>query len=324
MALPDRFSGFMEQIPPESLGYARSRLDRQANRRAEADFLAGERARPEARAVVVFTPGDTIALRPAERGGALHSFAEAEYFGAPSETLYLGRDIAEGFPIFALAMAPPASNPEHAAADETTIVDLRSIASQGLAPAADLGMLATARAMVSWHASHCFCSRCGAPSHAADGGWKRICEACGGEHFPRTDPVVIMLAVRGDHCLLGRQPRFPQGMYSALAGFMEPGETIEDAVRREIAEEAGIACGAVRYLGSQPWAFPMSLMIGALAEATSETIAIDRQELEDARWFHRDEIRLMLEKRHPDGLLAPNPIAIAHHLLRVFVEQASD
>jgi NAD+ diphosphatase len=136
------------------------------------------------------------------------------------------------------------------------------------------------------------------------------------QHFPRTDPVVIMLAVDGDACLLGRQPRFPKGMYSALAGFLEPGETIEAAVRREIQEEAGVACGEVRYFASQPWPFPSSLMIGCFAEARSLALEVDRVELEDARWFPRDEALALLERRHPDGLAAPIPMAIAHHLLK--------
>ena len=135
-------------------------------------------------------------------------------------------------------------------------------------------------------------------------------------HFPRTDPVVIMLAVDGDDCLLGRQPRFPKGMYSSLAGFVEPGETIEAAVRREILEESGVVCGEVRYFASQPWPFPSSLMIGCFAEARSRAVAVDRTELEDARWFSRAETRELLERRHPAGLAAPIPMAIAHHLIK--------
>lgn len=129
-----------------------------------------------------------------------------------------------------------------------------------------------------------------------------------------------MLALNGDRCLLGRQKRFPKGMYSALAGFIEPGETIEEAVRREIHEEAGVLCGRVRYVASQPWPFPSSLMIGCLTLAESEEIQIDGKELEDARWFDRDEVRAMFDKRHPDGLLAPNRMAIAHHLLRYWLD----
>ncbi len=138
-------------------------------------------------------------------------------------------------------------------------------------------------------------------------GWRRDCPRCKAIHFPRTDPVVIMLAVDGDACLLGRQPRFPKGMYSALAGFVEPGETIEAAVRREIREEAAVVCRAVQYFASQPWPFPASLMIGCFAEAESRSLEIDRVELEDARWFSRDEAIALIERRHPDGLMAPTP-----------------
>jgi len=155
-----------------------------------------------------------------------------------------------------------------------------------------------------------------------DAGWRRDCPSCGAQHFPRTDPVVIMLTERGDRCLLGRQPHFAPGMWSTLAGFVEPGETIEEAVRRETLEEAGVTTGAVRYFASQPWPFPMSLMIGCIATATSEDLVIDRNELEDARWFARDEVAEMLMRTHPDGLFVPPPIAIAHHLIRSFIEGA--
>jgi NAD+ diphosphatase len=167
-----------------------------------------------------------------------------------------------------------------------------------------------------WHARRRFCSNCGSPNEVAAAGWRRECKVCKMQHFPRTDPVVIMLAVDGDACLLGRQPRFPKGMYSALAGFLEPGETIEAAVRREIQEEAGVDCGEVRYFASQPWPFPSSLMIGCFAQARSRALEVDRVELEDARWFSREEALALLERRHPDGLVAPIPMAIAHHLLK--------
>jgi len=125
-----------------------------------------------------------------------------------------------------------------------------------------------------------------------------------------------MLATEGGRCLMGRQARFAQGMYSALAGFIEPGETMEDAVRREIHEEAGIRTGRVTYLATQPWPFPASLMIGCLAEATSTTLDVDRTELEDARWFSKDDCRLMLSNAHPEGFICPPKMAIAHHLIR--------
>jgi NAD+ diphosphatase len=192
-----------------------------------------------------------------------------------------------------------------------------------LLPPEELGPLGEAKSLLYWHQRHRFCSACGAPSRMAAGGWRRECDACAAQHFPRTDPVVIMLAVRGDACLLGRQARFVPGMYSCLAGFVEPGETIEEAVRRETREEAGIGIGRVDYLCSQPWPFPSSLMIGCLAEALDEALAIDRQELEDARWFGRTEAALILAGKHPDGLICPPPIAIAHHLLGAFVTGAA-
>jgi NAD+ diphosphatase len=183
--------------------------------------------------------------------------------------------------------------------------------------------LAEAKAMLHWHARHRFCANCGAATNVVCGGWKRECPACATEHFPRTDPVVIMLTVAGDRCLLGRSGRFAKAMYSCLAGFVEPGETIEEAVRRETLEETGIRCGRVAYFRSQPWPFPMSLMIGCHAEALSTDIVVDRTELEDARWFTREEAALMLMRRHPDGLGTPPPVAIAHHIIRAWVEGES-
>jgi NAD+ diphosphatase len=148
-----------------------------------------------------------------------------------------------------------------------------------------------------------------------EGGWKRDCPNCKVEHFPRTDPVVIMLVTSGDKCLMGRQRHFPPGMWSCLAGFVEAAETIEDAVRREIFEESGIRSTDVTYYMTQPWPYPSSLMIGCTARATSEDIVVDYTELEDARWFDRAEAGLMLKRQHPDGLTGPHPFAIAHHLV---------
>ncbi len=200
--------------------------------------------------------------------------------------------------------------------EDLKLVDLRSIAMGGLVPQDQMAMLAAAKALMHWHARHRFCSNCGTLTKVAVAGWRRDCPVCEATHFPRTDPVVIMLAVDGDACLLGRQPRFPKGMYSALAGFVEPGETIEAAVRREIREEAAVVCRAVQYFASQPWPFPASLMIGCFAAAESRSLEIDQVELEDARWFSRDEAIALLERRHSDGFSAPMPMAIAHHLLK--------
>ena len=145
-------------------------------------------------------------------------------------------------------------------------------------------------------------------------------ENCKTETFPRTDPAVIMLVHYGDKCLLGRGKHFPRGMHSTLAGFVEPGESFEDAVAREVYEEVKVKVKDVIYRSSQPWPFPSSLMIGCFAEARSRAVTVDKVELEDARWFSREEARALLEKRHPDGLLAPVPMAIAHHLLKAWVE----
>ncbi len=172
-----------------------------------------------------------------------------------------------------------------------------------------------ARALLGWHAQHRFCARCGTSSHLVRGGAMRQCSnaACAAQHFPRVDPVVLMLVVDGDGCLLGRQAQFPQGMYSALAGFVEPGESIEEAVAREVAEEAGVAVTTVRYVASQPWPFVSSLMIGCIAEARTRDLTIDPHELEDARWFSRAEVADALRGAGP--LKVPPSIALAHTLL---------
>ena len=196
------------------------------------------------------------------------------------------------------------------------VVDLRSCAAQGLVPPDELGILAQAKALFHWHRQHGFCAKCGHATVPKSSRLCRECPACGAQHFPRTDPVVIMLVTRGTRCLLGRQARFAPGMYSCLAGFLSPGETLEDSVRREVHEEAGIRVGAVAYLASQPWPWPSSIMVGCHGEAETEAITLDRDELEDGRWFEREEVAAMLERRHPDGLSAPPPLAIAHHLLR--------
>ena len=151
---------------------------------------------------------------------------------------------------------------------------------------------------------------------AAEGGYRRHCASCGLDHFPRTDPVAIIVVIDGERLLLGRQKHFAPGVYSALAGFMEPGETIEDCARREVFEEAGIRVGKVDYYASQPWPFPANLMIGLIGEALNSDIVVDQVELEDARWFTRAEALAMLADTHPDGMKVPTPMAIAHHLLR--------
>lgn len=178
----------------------------------------------------------------------------------------------------------------------------------------DAELAATAKAIMGWHLSHRFCARCGAPSTPAMAGWQRDCGACGGHHFPRTDPVVIMLITHGNAVLLGRSPGWPEGMYSLLAGFAEPGETIEAAVRREVFEETGVQVGAVSYLSSQPWPFPASLMLGCAGVALGTDITIDPAEIEDAIWVSREELAEAFIGAHP-RIMPARKGAIAHFLL---------
>ena len=184
-------------------------------------------------------------------------------------------------------------------------------------------LAATARAMFTWHASHGFCAACGTASTFAMGGWQRDCPACGRHHFPRTDPVVIMLITHGNSVLVGRSPGWPDRMYSLLAGFVEPGETLEAAVRREVFEEAGVRVGPVTYLASQPWPFPASLMCGMAGQALTREITIDPAEIEEARWVTREEMADVFAGQHP-AINPARPGAIAHFLLENWLADRLD
>jgi NAD+ diphosphatase len=302
-----------------ALGYAAAAVDRGGDARNDAAFIAAAAADPAALTYVL--GGDRAMLAPGEPTRALFTPVEAAALGEAAARLYLGRAAAGG-PRFATVL--PAADLERLAAAGTYLaVDLRSLATEGLLPAEDIGALGLAKSLAAWHARHGFCPNCGAATAIVSGGWRRLCPACGAEHYPRVDPVAIMLVSDGERALLGRQPRFAPGRYSCLAGFVEPGETIEAAVRREVLEEAGIRVGTVSYLASQPWPFPSSLMLACRGVALSCDIVIDPTELEEARWFDRAELALMLAGTHPDGLGAPPPMAIAHHLIRHFVEEAA-
>jgi NAD+ diphosphatase len=187
----------------------------------------------------------------------------------------------------------------------------------------DAELAATARALLGWHQTHRFCACCGAPSAAAKSGWQRDCAACGAHHFPRTDPVVIMLITDGEEVLLGRSPGWPPGMYSLLAGFVEPGETVEGAVRREVWEEAGVRVAEVSYLASQPWPFPASLMLGCRGRAASRTIRLDPAELEDALWVSRARLLTILAGQD-SAILPPRQGAIAGFLLHNWLADRLD
>jgi NAD+ diphosphatase len=198
-------------------------------------------------------------------------------------------------------------------------VDLKSFAAQNFLPDAEMGMIAQANSVLKWHENHGFCAKCGANTASAYGGWRRDCDACGTQHFPRTDPVVIMLVTYRDHCLLGAGRGFQEQRYSCLAGFMEPGETIEDAARRELFEEAGVIATQVEYMFSQPWPFPSSIMIGVHMEAKSMEVKVDGTELTDAKWVSKSDIDAVLKGATDRGFVLPPRIAIARTMLEAWV-----
>ena len=280
--------------------FAGGRLDRRAQLRQQTALrmavkLAGDRA---------------VIIENAEGGAQLAYFEEPDAPGL----VHLG--VSEsGASIVAQAIEESALPAGH------RLADLRSLAMQGLLGTHELAVLAQARSLLSWHQRHRYCANCGAPTQFAEAGYRRDCGSCNAQHFPRTDPVVIMAVTGPAGVLLGRGHAFQPGVYSALAGYMEPGETIEEAARREIFEETGVIAQEVRYHSSQPWPFPSSLMIGLLAKAVGGGIEIDATELQDARWFGRAELLDMLADRHRGGLKAPRPAAIAHHLIRAAVEE---
>jgi NAD+ diphosphatase len=315
-----RAQGSVDLGPAPRLGYTQSLIDRAAERRLDLGYL--QQAEQADGSGTYLIAGELVIMRKATQGlEPLFRPAEARALAPARETVFLG--VHDGAARFGQAIDKSGVDALKARAD-LQLTDLRTIAVQGLVAPEHLPPLAEAKAMLQWHARHRFCANCGAQTAVTCAGWKRDCPACKAEHFPRTDPVAIMLAIDGERCLLGRSARFVAGNWSCLAGFIEPGETIEDAVRREVLEESGVVCGQVKYFAAQPWPFPMSLMIGCHAEAVSTKITVDTTELEDARWFSRQEAAQMLARRHPDGLVTPPPIAIAHHIIRAWVEQGGD
>lgn len=203
-------------------------------------------------------------------------------------------------------------------------VDFRSLVTQGTVGEQDMGIIALARSLTHSAARSRYCGACGAPTREEHAGWKRICTRCGETWFPRVDPVVIMLVHDGSRVLLAREPHFPPGLYSALAGFIEPGETIEEAVRRETKEETGVLLSKVAIIANQPWPMPHSLMIGCHAIAPKNAgLRIDKTEIEDARWFERDEVRHMIRGTHESGLFVPPRQALANTLLTLWLASAT-
>jgi NAD+ diphosphatase len=308
-----------DSFPLGQPGFVSHPIDRAAHLRTSDDKLFKLEDHRDARAYVVHRDSLLIAQGP-DGDRALVTLAEARKFGANPGTIFLG--LKDGAAVFGMGIGAAAVEDLMGRSD-VIVENLRALAAQGRVPSHELSTIAMAKSLVSWHQRHGFCANCGARTTMSQGGWRRDCPSCKAEHFPRTDPVVIMLVTSGDKCLLGRQSQFPAGMWSCLAGFVEAAETVEDAVRREILEESNIQCTDVRYYMTQPWPYPSSLMIGCTARATTTDIVVDRSELEDARWFDRSDVAAMLKREHPDGHTGPHPVAIAHHLLAQWIQDTA-
>ena len=275
------------------MAFVSSPLNRMANQRTEAGWLAKQVASENAKFIQMFGDG----VRMAEHKPVLTRPKAGHDF------IFLGTD-DKNAPWFAFS-----------ANAEGEMQALRPLMMSHTVPQEKLSIMAQARSLLHWHERHGFCANCGQKTEMSDAGYRRHCPSCETDHFPRTDPVVIMAVRHGEKILLGRQKAWAPGMFSAVAGFMEPGESLEQAVAREVKEETGITVGKVTYVASQPWPFPSSLMVGCVAEATSEIISLDDKELEAAHWFSFEDVRLMLAGNHPDGIHASHPWAIAHHVI---------
>lgn len=302
----------------EDVTFGGSGLDRAAALRGDADRIASLLAAGSVLALWRGKPllavGALVWLPPDHP--VLAEGAPPVFLGLDEGQPRFARDVSHWTPETPVTDAPVFLDPNlqthPALPDSHAFQDLRNVMA-ALSPR-EAELAATAKAVLHWHQSHGFCAACGQKSVMVQAGWQRSCPSCNTQHFPRTDPVVIMLVTRGNKLLIGRNAVWPEGMYSLLAGFVEPGETLEAAVRREVVEESGIKIGAVRYLASQPWAFPASLMFGCIAEATSDEITLDPAELQDALWINREDMVSVLAGQHPT-IKAGRKGAIAHFLI---------
>jgi NAD+ diphosphatase len=316
----------------ETVTFGGSGLDRAARLRVDPEAVAAALCDPAARVLPVWRGKPLFAAEP-----RLLAWLEAGHpvLGAADEApVFLGLD--EGTPRFAVdisgwqpdevpdtvgAFVDPSEQRHPLLPADHAFAELRANMTRLDPRSAEL--VATAKAILGWHETHGFCARCGARSRIAEAGWQRLCPDCGARHFPRTDPVVIMLILSGNDVLMGRSPGWPEGMYSLLAGFVEPGESLEAAVRREVGEETGVAVGAVGYLASQPWPFPASLMVGCRGEATSREITVDPAELEAARWVSREEMLDIFAGRS-QAMKPARPGSIAHFLISAWLADRLD
>ena len=310
-------------------------LDRAAELRPDADAVARAKSDPHARAVLMWR-GKPLTHRARPASLLRLPLDHPACADANRDTMILlGRE--DGAPRFALDLSAwepsdldpsalggfldPTEQHHPACAEDEVFAELRRVM-PWLSPR-DAELAATAKAVFGWHDSHGFCAKCGSRSDMTQAGWQRTCPACGAHHFPRTDPVVIMMLTHGNSVLMGRSPGWPEGMYSLLAGFVAPGEPLEAAVRREVLEEAGVQVGAVDYLSSQPWPFPASLMFGCRGAALTRDITIDPHEIEDAIWVTREDMLSIFAGEH-DTIAPARKGAIAHFLLENWLADTLD
>ena len=287
-------------------------IDRAAHHRLDEIWL-DEAIQREDVLILLLRAGEPFV---AKDGGLYWFGPEALKVAAGSPRLFLGEDVA-GAPVFALSVPDKFDLAGSLIEGAGEFLDFRQAV--GRLPAMDANCASTARSLFLWHQSHRYCAKCGGQNGIVEAGWKAQCAMCGAEHFPRTAPVAIMLAVKDGHALIGRQKFWPPGFMSCLAGFCEPGETIEQTATREMLEEAGIRCDPSRaeYVACQPWPFPSSLMMGFILPADSDEIIVDSKELETARWVTREDMRSILEGTHGE-LFCPPATAIAHHIMKVW------
>jgi NAD+ diphosphatase len=300
--------------------FAGNPLDRASDRRTDEAWLAEKLAAPDSLGIALWN-GKPLVENAKDGGGVQIAYISAdmagELSGGAERLLFLG--LWKETAIFAVDLEGGADPADGPLSGLGRFEDLRASALR--MPATDAAIIATAKAMFEWRRKHRHCSNCGEQSDVIEGGWKRVCPACHAEHFPRTDPVAIMLAVHDGKALLGRQAAWPKGMFSALAGFIEPGESIEEGCARELFEEAGLRATSVRYHSTQPWPYPNTMMIGLIADVDSDQAAPDQTELDEVRWFTREECAQLIDGKL-EGVAAPGRMAIAHQLIKAFAEGA--
>lgn len=298
-------------------------FDRMSGQRTDKEWVKRQRQTESAKFLILVDARPVLLQIESGRAGFIRWFSSAEItlLGLEGEeVLLLGSD-PEGIPYFSLSISERTAKKRQDRWRELEgNSELRGLAIDGAMSSEELSLVGQAKALAHWNLTQKCCGKCGAGTKSRDGGWRRQCWSCGQSYFPRSDPAVIMLVTDGARFILGKEERFQERFMSVIAGFVEPGESIEHAVRRETMEETGIEVGEVKYVASQPWPFPHNIMIGCRAEALTTEFTLNDSELMDARWVSREDARLMLDKIHPEDINVPPPISIAHMLISQFAD----